>query len=677
MKLDEARVEVERLRAELRHHNHLYYVLDNPELPDAEYDKLFHRLKALETEFPELASVSSPTQRVGDKPLSEFSQVTHEVPMLSLDNVFNEEEFAEFDRRVRKGLQWEDETRQVSYCCEPKLDGLAISLLYENGQLVRGATRGDGATGEDITHNVRTLNSVPLSLLGENVPAVLEVRGEVVMPKAGFQRLNERQAAKGEKAYVNPRNAAAGSLRQLDPRIAAERPLEFYAYAVARSQGWQQPSGQYATLQALQQLGFRISRELKHGDGEAFVAAFYGDIQTRREALPYEIDGVVIKVDDFRLQQELGFVSRAPRWATAYKFPAQEAVTTVEDVEFQVGRTGALTPVARLAPVFVGGVTVSNATLHNMDEVQRMDLHVGDSVVIYRAGDVIPKVVRVLADRRPADAKLVLMPTHCPVCGSDIVRPEGEAIARCSGGLYCSAQQKEALIHFVSRRAMDIDGLGDKWIEQLVDQGLIKSSADLYHLRKEDLLPLERMGDKSADNLLAAIEKSKATTLPRFLFALGIRQVGESTALALAKHFGSLDKLLEADEAVLQTVPDVGPIVASFIASFFQQEHNREIIGKLQAEGVHWENLAALSDLPQPLVGQTWVLTGTLETMSRDQAKEKLQQLGAKVSGSVSKKTTAVVAGEAAGSKLADAEKHGVRVMNEQELLALLGEHGL
>jgi len=673
--IEQATAQVEQLRRELRKHNHRYYVLDDPELPDAEYDKLFQQLKSLEASFPTLASPDSPTQRVGDKPLSAFSQVQHEVPMLSLDNVFNTDEFTEFDHRVHERLQ-RDDSQDITYCCEPKLDGLAISLLYENGRLVRGATRGDGSTGEDITHNVRTIGSIPLVLLGEQVPTLLEVRGEVVMPKAGFAEMNRQQLARGEKVYVNPRNTAAGSVRQLDPRLTAQRPLEFYAYAFAQVQGMALPGSQWSMLQTLQAFGFRISREIKLGQGVDFVKAFYADVQHRREQLPYEIDGVVIKVDDFHLQQLLGFVSRAPRWATAFKFPAQEAVTTVEGVEFQVGRTGALTPVARLAPVFVGGVTVSNATLHNMDEVRRMDVRVGDSVVIYRAGDVIPKVVRVLEERRPADAVPVELPAHCPVCGSDIVRPEGEAIARCSGGLYCSAQQKEALKHFVARRAMDIEGLGDKWIEQLVDRGLIKNSADVYRLQKDQLLGLERMGEKSADNLLAAIEKSRSTTLPRFLFALGIREVGESTALALAKHFGSLEKLMAADAETLQAVPDVGPVVAASAAEFFQQEHNREVIAKL-GEYVHWPELAAESDRPQPLAGQGWVLTGTLATMSRDQAREKLQKLGAKVSGSVSKKTSCVVAGEAAGSKLADAEKHGVRVINEAGFIALLQEQGL
>jgi DNA ligase (NAD+) len=681
---EEAAREIEQLRADIRHHNHLYYVLDEPLLPDAEFDKLFQRLQALETEFPDLLTADSPTQRVGGEALATFSTVTHEVPMLSLDNVFNAGEFLEFDRRARDRLgdllgQGGDlfGAPELTYCCEPKLDGLAISLVYEQGLLVRGATRGDGITGEDITHNVRTIHTIPLKLKGRQVPALLEVRGEVLMPKAGFRKLNERQQARGEKTFVNPRNAAAGSLRQLDPNMTAQRPLVFYAYSVVRSEGLKMPPSQYETLQLLAALGFTISDEIRRGEGAAFVQSFYEDIQQRREGLPYEIDGVVIKVDSSRWQNELGFVSRAPRWATAYKFPAQEAVTTIQAIEFQVGRTGALTPVARLAPVFVGGVTVSNATLHNFDEIERMDVRVGDSVVIYRAGDVIPKVVRVLAERRPADALPVVLPTQCPVCGSDVERPEDEAIARCSGGLFCPAQQKEALKHFVSRRAMDIEGLGDKWIEQLVDLGLIKSSADLFRLKKDDLTPLERMGEKSADNLIKAIAQGKATTLPRFLYALGIREVGEATALQLARHFGRLDALMMADEAALMQVPDVGPVVAESIATFFRQPHNREVIEQLVELGVHWEDLEAQADKPQPLAGQTWVLTGSLATMSRDQAKEKLQQLGAKVSGSVSKKTYCVVAGEAAGSKLADAEKLGVQVMDEAAFVELLAVYGL
>lgn len=684
MQRQDAVREIERLRAKIRHHNHRYYVLDDPEIPDSDYDQLFVSLRNLESGFPDLVTPDSPTQRVGGEPLSGFQTVAHEVPMLSLDNVFSVGEFLDFDRKARERLgglikSGDDlfAEPEIPYCAEPKLDGLAISLLYEDGLLVRAATRGDGATGEDITHNVRTIPSVPLRLLGDTAPARLEVRGEVVMPKAGFLKLNERAAAQGEKQFANPRNAAAGSLRQLDPRIAAKRPLEFYAYGAVQALGIDFPPSQFETLQQLVTLGFRISQEVRRGRGARFVQEFYADVQSRRDSLPYEIDGVVIKVDNVRWQQELGFVSRAPRWATAFKFPAQEAVTTVEAIEFQVGRTGALTPVARLAPVFVGGVTVSNATLHNFDEVERMDVRVGDSVIVYRAGDVIPKVVRVLVDRRPANSHPVDLPTCCPVCGSDVERPEDEAIARCSGGLFCPAQQKEALKHFVSRRAMDIEGLGDKWIEQLVDQGLIRSSADLFVLSKGDLLPLDRMGDKSADNLLAAISHSKSTTFPRFLFALGIRGVGEATALALARHFGRLEPLLAADEEALMRVPDIGPVVAESIATFFRQPHNIEIIQRLLEVGVVWPDIEADAEREQPLAGQTWVLTGSLATLGREQAKEKLMLLGAKVAGSVSKKTSCVVAGEAAGSKLTEAEKLGIPVLNEDALLALLASHGL
>jgi DNA ligase (NAD+) len=676
--------EVEALRAQLRHHNYRYYVLDDPELPDSEYDRLFHRLRELEAQFPDLVTPDSPTRRVGGEAAPCFATVKHEVPMLSLDNVFSVQEFADFDRRARERLgdllgQGGDlfSTPQITYCCEPKLDGLAISLVYEQGLLVRAVTRGDGITGEDITHNVRTIKTVPLRLQGEAPPALLEVRGEVVMPKAGFLRMNEQAAARGEKIFANPRNAAAGSLRQLDPRIAAQRPLEFYAYSAVRCEGLKPSPSQFGILQQLRELGFRISGEIRKGEGCEFVQAYYDGIQSRRDKLPYEIDGVVIKVDSIRWQQELGFVSRAPRWATAYKFPAQEAITVLQAVEFQVGRTGALTPVARLQPVSVGGVTVSNATLHNFDEIERMDVRIGDSVVIYRAGDVIPKIVRVLPERRPAGAILLQLPTQCPVCGADIERLEGEAIARCSGGLFCAAQRKESLKHFVSRRAMDIEGLGDKWIDQLVELGLIKTSADLFCLKKEDLLPLERMGEKLAENLLRAIAKSKETTLPRFLYALGIPEVGESTALNLARHFGNLDAIMQAEEAALMNVADVGPVVAESVATFFRQPHNLEVIGKLRELGVHWPDLEAEGQREQPLAGQSWVLTGSLASMSRDQAREKLQQLGAKVSGSVSRKTSCVVAGEAAGSKLADAEQLGVQVIDETAFLNLLSGYGL
>lgn len=677
---------IDSLRAELRQHDYCYYVLDEPALPDAEYDKLFRELQALEAAHPERITPESPTQRVGATPLAAFAQVQHEVPMLSLDNVFSVQEAAGFDQRVRDRLAEADiGVDSVSYCAEPKLDGLAISIVYAQGVLVRAATRGDGSTGEDITQNIRTIPSVPLRLLCERPPAVLEVRGEVVMPKAGFLRLNAQAAERGDKIFANPRNAAAGSLRQLDSCITATRPLEFYAYALARidddaASVFAAPvlASHHATLMQLKQLGFRVSAVLQQGQGLAFVQQFHDQVLQQRDALPYEIDGVVIKVDAVLQQQQLGFVSRAPRWAVAYKFPAQEALTTVEGIEFQVGRTGALTPVARLAPVLVGGVTVSNATLHNIDEIERMDVRVGDAVVVYRAGDVIPKVMRVLEDRRPAGTQAVHLPALCPVCGSDVVRNEGEAIARCSGGLFCPAQQKEALKHFVSRRAMDIEGLGDKLIELLVDKHFIRNSADLYrlHEHRDALLALDRMGEKSVDNLLASIAKRQSTTLPRFLYALGIREVGESTALLLAQYLGSLDALIQADAGSLQQVPDIGPVVAESITAFFHQAHNREVIQALRECGVHWPDIAVLPVSAQPLAGQTWVLTGTLQACTRDQAKEHLQRLGAKVSGSVSKKTACVLAGEAAGSKLAEAERLGVRVISESDFAVLLQQYG-
>lgn len=666
---------VESLRTLLREHNYRYYVLDEPLIPDSEYDRLFRELRDLEAKHPEQVTLDSPTQRVGATPLPQFKEVVHRIPMLSLDNVFAWDEFEVFDRRVRERLGEADD--DVLYCCEPKLDGLAVSLIYEQGILRCAATRGDGSVGEDITQNVRTIGSVPLKLRSGDFPALLEVRGEVVMPKAGFLQLNDAAAAKGEKTFANPRNAAAGSVRQLDSRIAAARPLDFYAYAVARAEGVEIPDSHHQILSWLQQLGFRVSREVRLGRGAAFCHEIHDGILARRDQLPFEIDGLVVKVDSVPLQQRLGFVSRAPRWATAWKFPAQEASTVVEGVDFQVGRTGALTPVARLRPVSVGGVTVSNATLHNFDEVQRMDIRVGDTVVIYRAGDVIPKVVRVLPEYRPFNSVAVSLPTHCPVCDADVIRPEGEAIARCSGGLYCKAQRVEALKHFVSRRAMDIEGLGEKWIQQLVESDLIRSPADIYALHKDQLLPLERMGDKLADNLLAAIAHSKSCTLPRFLYALGIRTVGETTALSLAQHFCQLPALMSASVAELQSVPDIGPVTASFIESFFKQAHNREVVTALLAAGITWPDLAPRVTGLLPLAEQTYVLTGTLSRMGRDEAKQHLQALGAKVSGSVSKKTSVVVAGEAAGSKLAEAERLGVHVMNEADFLLLLRDHGI
>ncbi len=662
---------IEELRKQLAHHNYQYYVLDNPEIPDIEYDRLFRELQQLEAEHPELITPDSPTQRVGGAPLKGFSEVKHEIPMLSLGNVFSEEELTDFDRRVRDGLGIDE----VIYAAEPKLDGLAISIRYEYGVLVRAATRGDGATGEDVTQNVRTIDAVPLKLYGDDYPKVLEVRGEIYMSRDGFAELNERQREKGDKTFANPRNAAAGSLRQLDSRITAERPLTMYCYSIGVVEGATLPDTHSAILHKLKDWGLRVSPEIKVVKGMQGCLNYYNAIGARRDDLPYDIDGVVYKVDSLAQQQELGFVSRAPRWATAHKFPAQEEMTLLNDVEWQVGRTGALTPVARLEPVHVAGVTVSNATLHNPDEIKRKDVHIGDTVIVRRAGDVIPEVVGVVLAKRPANAAAVTTPTHCPVCGSDVLQDEGEAVPRCTGGLYCSAQRKNAIKHFASRRALDIDGLGDKLVEQLVDLELIKDPADLFALTAEQLAGMERMGDKSAANLVEALEKSKTTTLERFLYALGIREVGESTARTLANHFGSLAKVEQADEAQLLEVEDVGPIVAHHIHTFFRQPHNIEVVEKLQRAGVHWPDVEVVEKGEQPLAGQTFVLTGTLTEMNRDEAKAKLMALGAKVAGSVSKKTSVVVAGEAAGSKLTKAEELGVEIWDEARLLAFLAEN--
>lgn len=666
--------QIEHLREQIREHNYRYYVLDEPSVPDAEYDRLFRQLQKLEQEHPDLITPDSPTQRVGERPLDAFAEVQHRIPMLSLDNVFNDEELLAFDRRVRERLETDDE---IEYVCEPKLDGLAVSLLYENGVLVQGATRGDGQTGEDITQNIRTIKTLPLKLHGSDYPPVLEVRGEVFMPKAGFAEMNRKAAEKGEKVFVNPRNAAAGSLRQLDSRITAQRPLDIYCYGVGYVEGGELTATQYDNLQLLKQWGLRINNEIRRVTGAAQLQQYHDDILAKRNALPYEIDGIVYKVNSIRLQRELGFVSRAPRWATAHKFPAQEEMTRLLGVEFQVGRTGAITPVARLEPVFVGGVTVSNATLHNMDEVARMDVRVGDTVIVHRAGDVIPKVVKVVLEKRPAGAEVVHLPEHCPVCGSDIVKLEGEAVARCSGGLYCPAQVKEAIKHFASRKAMDVEGLGDKLVEQLVDLKLIAHVSDLYKLEADQVAAMERMGQKSAQNLIDALEKSKSTTLPRFLFALGIREVGEATALTLAQHFGTLENIRNASEEQLQEASDIGPVVASHIAAFFQQDHNLEIIRALQAAGVHWSEQQPAAREAGALNGKTYVLTGTLTRLTRDEAKDYLQQLGAKVAGSVSKNTDAVVAGEKAGSKLAKAESLGVPIIDEDSFLQFLKDNGI
>ncbi|RZU44882.1 DNA ligase (NAD+) [Fluviicoccus keumensis] len=664
---------ISELRQQLRYHNHRYYVLDDPQISDEAYDGIFRSLLALEQEYPELMTPDSPTQRVGGEPIPAFTSVTHAVPMLSLGNVFSSEELRDFERKVRERLP--DDGQPLEYCAELKLDGLAISLIYEQGRFVYGATRGDGISGEDISHNLRTIRNLPLQLQIPNPPTLLEVRGEVLMPRAGFQRLNAEAAERGEKTFANPRNAAAGSVRQLDPAMAARRPLAFYAYSVARIEGGGLPDTQYEVLQWLKQAGFSLSDDIRVGSGLDFVESFYRDIQQRRDSLPFDIDGVVIKINSLQRQQQLGFVSREPRWATAYKFPAQRAVTTVESVSFQVGRTGALTPVARLQPVFVGGVTVSNVTLHNMDEVRRLGLHVGDKVEVCRAGDVIPKVERVV--EVAADAQDVVLPACCPVCSAELVQEEGGVVVRCSGDYSCDAQILRRLAHFVSRKAMDIEGLGERWLEQFLDAGLVSSSADLYGLTVERLLAagLEGMGERLAANLVEAIARSRETNLPRFIYALGIRGVGESTSLALAQHFGDLRPLMAATQEQLLEVPDIGEVSAAWIIRYFAEPAHQELIAAFERGGVVWKPLERHHE--QPLAGQTWVLTGTLSAMGRDEAKARLQKLGAKVSGSVSKKTTVVVAGEAAGSKLEDANRLGVAVWDEAQLLELFTVHGV
>jgi DNA ligase (NAD+) len=670
------RSEVDKLRRAIEAHNYAYHVLDSPTVPDAEYDRLMRRLQEIEGKHPELVAVDSPTQRVGAAKLEAFREIRHARPMLSLDNVFNDAELEAFDKRVRDRLGDGDiSIERVAYWAEPKLDGAAISLRYENGELVFGATRGDGATGEDVTHNVRTIRSIPLRLRGSKAPAVLEIRGEVFMPRAGFLEFNKRAAERGEKTFVNPRNAAAGSLRQLDPRLAASRPLDafFYALGEVSDDALRGVKEQSAIVELLRRFGLRVCPEGSLVEGVTGCLEYYGRIGSQRSTLPYDIDGVVYKVNKLEWQRELGFVSRAPRWAVAHKFPAQEELTVLRGVEFQVGRTGALTPVARLEPVFVGGVTVSNATLHNMDEVERKDVRIGDTVIVRRAGDVIPEVVAVVAERRPADARAVRLPRKCPVCGSDVERPEGEAIARCIGGLFCPAQRKEAIRHFASRGALNIEGFGAKRVDQLVDIGLVKTPADLYLLTAEQLVELERLGEKSAQKLIDAVEKSKQTTYARFLYGLGIANVGEATALALANEFRTLEELLTADEERLQQVPDVGPVVATAIHAFFNEPHNVEVIRALVAAGIRWPATTA-KPREQPLLGKTFVITGTLSTMTRDEAKARLQALGAKVAGSVSKKTTAVIVGTDPGSKLQTAQSLNVEIWSEEQLRSSLGE---
>ncbi len=662
-----ARIEV--LRQQIEHHNYRYYALDDPAITDDEYDRLLRELQELEARHPELITPESPTQRVGITPASLFEQAPHRVPMLSLDNAFSADELRDFDRRVRERLGREE---GVDYACEPKLDGLAVSLLYRDGKLYRGATRGDGYSGEDITANVRTIQSVPLRLYGSNHPPELEVRGEVYMPRAAFEQLNESLAGRGEKTFVNPRNAAAGSLRNKDPRVPASRPLEICCYSAAVPEGDWLPGEHFEQLRRLRDWGLRISPEAKLVSGIENCIHYYDDLLQRRDELPYEIDGIVFKVNDIALQQRLGYVSRAPRWAIASKFPAQEVTTRVRSVEFQVGRTGAITPVARLDPVFVGGVTVSNTTLHNMDEIRRLDLRVGDSVMIRRAGDVIPQVVKVLTEKRPEDALSVTPPEACPACGSAVDQPEGEVVARCSGGLFCPAQRKEAIRHYGSRRALDIEGLGERWVNVFVDEGMVETIADLYHLRVSDLVTLEGMGEKSAGNLVDAIAATRQPELHRLIYALGIREVGEATAKALARHFRSLDALMAATEEELQEIEDIGPIVASHIRGFFAEPHNRDIIARLQEAGVEPQAPAQAGEADSPFAGKTVVVTGTLSALSRDQAKEALEACGAKVTGSVSARTDFLVAGEAAGSKLTKAQKLGVTVLDEEDFLSML-----
>lgn len=658
----------------IQKHNHAYYVMDQPSIEDSEYDQLFHQLKALEEQYPDLTQPDTPTNKVGAKPLAKFESITHTVPMLSLGNVFNKEDLFAFARRIEERLP----NQKVQYDVELKFDGLAISLWYENGVLVRGVTRGDGETGELITQNVATIRNLPKVLVSDKVqvPTLLEVRGEVLMPKAGFEKLNAENEAKGEKTFANPRNAAAGSLRQLDPSVAASRPLAFYAYGIAQCEPNHGITSMSASLEWLTNFGFAIGESHFVCDSIQEVQEKYEQINQERPNLSVEIDGMVIKVDDLKQQQQLGFLSREPRWATAYKFPAVAALTTVENIDWQVGRTGTLTPVARLNPVSVGGVTVSNVTLHNIGEIHRLDVRVGDTVSVYRSGDVIPKVEKVWPEFRPVDTVEVHLPENCPVCASPVVMPEGEALARCSGGLYCAAQRIEAIRHFVSRKAMDIEGLGDRWAESLLHLDLLKDVADIYHLHehRDKLLTIEKMGEKSVQNLIDSIENSKKTTLASFIYALGIRGVGETTARMLANNFQTLDALRHADIETLKKTPDVGDITAEWIIDFFQAPHNLEVVDRLLAAGIHWD--APVAPTRQPLNGESWVITGTLSQMGRDEATQMLQALGARVSGSVSSKTKCVVAGEKAGSKLEKAEKLGVQVMTEQEFLDLMKEYG-
>jgi DNA ligase (NAD+) len=669
------------LREQINYHNYRYYVLDNPEIPDAEYDRLYRELEALEAAHPELITPDSPTQRVGGKPLEGFAPVSHRVPMLSIrtETDIGADGALNFDGRVRRELKLKDSDPPIEYACELKFDGLAINLRYGHGVLTQAATRGDGETGEDVTQNVRTIHCIPLRLNTANPPPVLEVRGEVYMSRPDFERYNEKQRASGGTPLVNPRNGAAGSIRQLDPSIAAQRPLSFYAYGVGEITGWAMPPTHSKLLDTLMELGLPVSSERAVVKGPGGLVQFHADIGKRRDSLPFDIDGVVYKVNSLDLQARLGFVSREPRWAVAHKFPPEEELTVVEAIEVQVGRTGTLTPVARLKPVFVGGVTVSNATLHNQDEIDRLDVREGDSVIVRRAGDVIPEVVSVIKERRPhpAPKRFAILDRYpsCPVCGSHVMRQPGEAAIRCTGGLYCPAQRKQALLHFASRRAMDIEGLGEKLVDQLVDQGIVHTAADLYKLGVGKVANLERMAEKSAANLLAAIDKSRHTTLARFIFALGIRNVGEATAKDLARHFGGLDALMAADEEALMEVPEVGPVVAESVVQFFAEPHNREVVEQLRAGGVVWMERAPQRKQRGVLTGKTFVLTGTLPNMTRDEAKERIEAAGGKVAGSVSKNTDYVVAGADPGSKFTKAQELGITILDEDDLLRMLKPH--
>tara|TARA_B110000503_G_scaffold85949_1_gene130893 strand:- start:3835 stop:5865 length:2031 start_codon:yes stop_codon:yes gene_type:complete len=667
-------LEIALLKQQLNQHNYLYYVQDNPSIPDVEYDRLLRRLQQIESTYPELQEIDSPTQRIGGEPLKEFKAVFHIAPMLSLDNAFDDEELIGFHRRVIERLKFQG---KLSYVCEPKLDGVAVSLLYKNGILVRGGTRGDGLVGEDITDNVRTIHSIPLRLKIDTPPKLLEVRGEIYLPKIGFEKLNREARLNGEKIFVNPRNAAAGSLRQLDSKITASRSLEMSAYSLGKIEGRDCPATHIETLKMLESWGFLVNPYIEVVEGISLCADYYLKIFEARDSLPYEIDGIVFKVNTFSYQQRLGSIAKAPRWAIARKFPAQEEVTCLEAVEFQVGRTGAITPVARLRPVFVGGVTVSNASLHNQDEIKRLDIRIGDSVIVRRAGDVIPQIVKVIFEKRPISAKEIIFPARCPQCDSLAVRVDGGATIRCSGGLVCSAQRKQAIKHFASRKAMDIDGLGEKLVDQLVDQKLISSVDDLYRLDIDQLSKLERMGQKSAENLLSALEVSKTTTLPRFLYSLGIREVGDATSFSLAQHFRSFEALQDSSLEDLLGVADVGPVVASFIHNFFSQTENIKVVRKLLSVGICWPKPIPSDETALLLFGQIWVLTGGMEAMSRPQVKEKLQILGAKVAGNVSLSTDCVVVGAAAGSKLKKANELNIKVIDEITLMQLFKQNNL